>query len=136
METKNTIYDFTMPAKRPNIEEIIETLTVKQIQEVADFAEELKQKETQQKRQFFLNWMKTAILPIWKNYSHKTSSVLEVQETDEEIHILIWNKNRFDIYSNDTDVKFAIGLATYLGIDYVDAQVRLDLVYSLQNEND
>ena len=30
----------------------------------------------------------------------------------------------------------AIGLATYLGIDYVDEQVRLDLVYNFPNEKE
>lgn len=53
MEPKNMVYDFTVPTKRANIEEIIETLTVKQIQDVAEFAEEMKKKEKQQTKQIF-----------------------------------------------------------------------------------
>lgn len=130
------VYDFTVPTKRANIEEIIETLTVKQVQDVAEFAEEMKKKEKQQTKQIFLDWIMTAIVPIWKHFSQKTNSVLEIQETDEEIYILIWNKTRFDIYTNDYGVRLAIGLATYLGIDYVDEQVRLDLVYNFPNEKE
>lgn len=129
------VYDFTVPTKRANIEEIIETLTVKQIQDVAEFAEEMKKKEKQQTKQIFLDWIMTAIVPIWKHFSQKTNSVLEIQETDEEIYILIWNKTRFDVYTNDYGVRLAIGLATYIGIDYVDSQVRLDLVYSFHINN-
>ncbi len=136
MEPKNMVYDFTVPTKRANIEEIIETLTVKQVQDVAEFAEEMKKKEKQQTKQIFLDWIMTAIVPIWKHFSQKTNSVLEIQETDEEIYILIWNKTRFDIYTNDYGVRLAIGLATYLGIDYVDEQVRLDLVYNFPNEKE
>ena len=130
------VYDFTVPTKRANIEEIIETLTVKQVQDVAEFAEEMKKKEKQQTKQIFLDWIMTAIVPIWKHFSQKTNSVLEIQETDEEIYILIWNKTRFDIYTNDYGVRLAIGLATYLGIDYVDEQVRLELVYNFPNEKE
>ena len=136
MEPKNMVYDFTVPTKRANIEEIIETLTVKQVQDVAEFAEEMKKKEKQQTKQIFLDWIMPAIVPIWKHFSQKTNSVLEIQETDEEIYILIWNKTRFDIYTNDYGVRLAIGLATYLGIDYVDEQVRLDLVYNFPNEKE
>ena len=96
----------------------------------------MKKKEKQQTKQIFLDWIMTAIVPIWKHFSQKTNSVLEIQETDEEIYILIWNKTRFDIYTNDYGVRLAIGLATYLGIDYVDEQVRLDLVYNFPNEKE
>ena len=49
--------------------------------------------------------------------------------TDEEIDVLIWNKDRFDVYPEDAGVRMALGMAAYLGIDLTDDEVRIDLVY-------
>ena len=110
---------------------MLETLSVFQEHEVAAFISSLKRKERQQEEQKYLEWIKLAILPIWRSFAESTHSILELQETDEEIDILISNRDKFDIYEKVLGIKLAIGLAVYFSIYYTDGEVRIDLVYGL-----
>ena len=131
MKQENKIFDFTIPPEQSNVGAMMETLSVYQEREVAEFILNLKRREQQREEQNFLEWIKVAILPIWKVFAEKSHSVLEIQETDEEIDILISNKEGFNICEKELGVKLAIGLSVYFSFYYIDDELRIDLVYSL-----
>ena len=132
MKQRNKIFDFTDPQEHINLGAMVDELSTYEEQKVADFITDLKKQESEQKERKYVEWVKVAILPIWENYARKTHSLLELQETDSEIYVLISNKDRFDIYGKETGVRMAIGLSAHCSIEYIDGELRIDLVYALE----
>ena len=125
------IYDYTHDNEGGCLEMEIEALTGQQREGVRLFVHDLKDGREKKNTEQYTQWLRHTVIPTLHEYARATYSVLNIEETEEEIHIQMKNKYGYDIGISDRAVKLALYLADYMGVDTDSSMVRMNLLYGI-----
>ena len=90
------------------------------------------QQESQQKKENYTKDILTTIVPIWRNYADETGSSLFVEDFEGEVDLMLTNSKEFSVREENTAIKLALGLATYIEIDMAENELQLCVSYSME----
>lgn len=71
----------------------------------------------------------TIIIPIWREYAERIGSSLFVEQSQGKIDILLIIPKRVEISEEDTEIKLALGLAAYVGIEIAENELQMSVSY-------
>lgn len=78
----------------------------------------------------FESWFDAAILPILKDYSELTASLLEVEKVAvTHIVVTIRNKYGFDITENCKEMRLALSFAVHIAFNVSEGEAAITLIY-------
>lgn len=107
----------------------IDTLTDKQLLQVAEAIKLIKSKEAEEQHLNRIYWFKATILPILQDFAKCSYSSFEMEQDNEGIIAVSFrNTNGIDI-EDSLCIKFAISIATLITISCDDGESILLLTY-------
>ncbi len=104
-----TTYDYQVKAEEIEQMELqLDSLTTKQLQEVAKTLETIKQSEEKTKMEHAKIYFTNAISPILQDYAEKTYSILQIDENknDPSVEVILKNRRGFELTEHDPCKKF------------------------------
>lgn len=109
---------------------IVDRVTEKEAEQALAAIEETRQKESAEKIENFLTWFDTAILPILKDFSETTASILEIDAICEShITASIRNESGIDITAECKLMKIVMAFAVHIAVEMIEDTVALTLTY-------
>lgn len=123
------IYDYRWKPEKDDVGHLIDSLSPQDEQSVIHFIKQLKSTEGQRSAQKHMNWLRSVIAPILHGFAEMSCSVIELQYEETELHVLIKSQNGCDI--TGLDIRFAIFMADYIGINTENTDIQIHLIYSV-----
>lgn len=113
-----------------NIGLAMDTLTDKQMLQLAEAIKLIKWKEAEEHRLNNVYWFKTTILPILQDFAEGSSSSFAMEQDDKDIIAVSFrNVNDIEITGDSLHIKFAISLAASITITCDNGESILLLTY-------
>lgn len=127
------LYDFTQEEvkKVGDIGGLIDTLSDKEIDQVAEFVHSLLDKRERKKKQSYVNLIMDFVIPLLKELAETTYSSLEIEQKGAAVYVLPKNTKGLDVSDTEQlrNLRIALSLADYVGIDKDGEWVQLNLVF-------
>ena len=127
------LYDFTQEEvkKVGDIGGLIDTLSDKEIDQVAEFVHSLLDKRERKKKQSYVNMIMDFVIPLLKELAETTYSSLEIEQKGAAVYVLLKNTKGLDVSDTEQlrNLRIALSLADYVGIDKDGEWVQLNLVF-------
>ena len=132
-----TTYDYQVKAEEIEQMELqLDSLTTKQLQEVAKTLETIKQSEEKTQMEHAKIYFTNAILPILQDYAEKTYSILQIDENknDPSVEVILKNRRGFELTEHDPCIRSLFTLANYVEIGIEKEFLLLTFVFDYQKE--
>lgn len=123
------IYDYRLKDTANELTQTFDSLNGHELEQVSNFILQMKSEEAAERKRSRTEYIQNALTMILKNYAAETCSILEVQETEQEVHMTLKNELGF-ILGDVKEIKMAMLLADSVVIDEKDGIVRMQMVYS------
>lgn len=112
--------------------ELIEHLNDRQIREVEHMIKDFIDKEQQDKKQRYMDWLETMVMPVLQELSENISSYLEISREDYGLHVCIKKDSGLNVDCQRADIKVVLLAASYVNISVSGYEVQIELVYSCE----
>lgn len=124
-------YDFRNNAKTAaKIGLEFDGMTTKQLQSLKDAIEDIKRAGDRDELAYYSSWFDRVLLPIWKDFAERTSSLLEVERYgDGMLEVLLRNPNGIDVMENCRAFYMILIMATGITVQADGGDVNLSMTY-------
>lgn len=122
------VYDYRNTTEE--IWELIEHLNNRQIKEVEHMVKDFMDKEQQDKKQKYIDWLEAMITSVLQEFAENTSSYLEIRREDYGLHVCMKKESGLNIDCQRADVRAVLLTASYIDISASEDEIQIELVYS------
>lgn len=134
MNDNRRIFDYSLPAKREPLGELVDNLPIRDEKKVADFIRKLNVEKAEEKKQSYISWLNNAVVPVWDEYAREIHAVLKVQQEENELYISVVHPTQMDLCRLGAKLKAVLFLADYACVTVGASGLQLDLVYSAKRD--
>lgn len=124
------VYDYRNTTEE--IWELIEHLNNRQIRGVEHMVKDFMDKEQQDKKQRYMEWLEVMITPVLQEFAENTSSYLEIRREEYGLHVCTKKDSGLNIDCQRADIKAVLLAASYVDISVSGDEVQIELVYSCE----